>query len=75
MSKDGCIKQWDGDNFQLIQKLSGHHDEINSGVISYHGDLICSVSKDRSLRLWERTEELVVLEEEEQKLRYCHCFL
>ena len=69
MGKDGSIKQWDGDNYQLIQKLTGHHDEINSGTLSNHGDMVCTVSKDRSIRLWERNEELVVLEEEDQKIR------
>ena len=69
MGKDGSIKQWDGDNYQLIQKLIGHHDEINCGILSNQGDLVCTTSKDRSIRLWERTEDLVVLEEEEQKIR------
>ena len=57
MGKDGAIKQWDGDNYQLIQRLSGHQDEINFGVLSNQGDLVCSVSKDRTLRLWERCED------------------
>ena len=69
MGKDGEIKQWDGDSFQLIQKLRGHHDEINAGVVSFNGDMVCSVSKDKSIRLWERSEELVVLEEEAQRQR------
>ena len=50
MAKDGEIKQWDGDKFKLIQKLNGHHDEINAGLCSYNGDLVCSVSKDKSIR-------------------------
>ena len=45
MGKDGMVKQWDGDSFQLIQKLTGHQDEINWGVVSNQGDLVCTCSK------------------------------
>jgi len=69
MGKDGVIKQWDADGFRLIQILSGHHDEINMGLVSYNGDMVCSVGKDKSIRLWERSEEVVVLEDEERKRR------
>ena len=69
MGKDGFIKQWDADGFRLIQILTGHQDEINMGLVSYNGDMVCSVGKDKSIRLWERSEEVVVLEDEERKRR------
>ncbi len=28
VGKDGLLKHWDGDNFQMIQQLEGHHGEV-----------------------------------------------
>lgn len=40
-------------------KLEGHHGEIWSLVISKRGDLLVTGSHDRSIRIWEQTDEPV----------------
>uniref|UniRef100_A0A8C2FET7 WD repeat domain 3 n=1 Tax=Cyprinus carpio TaxID=7962 RepID=A0A8C2FET7_CYPCA len=62
--KDRKIKQWDADKFEHIQTLEGHHREVWCLAISPNGDHIVSSSHDKSLRLWERTREPIILEEE-----------
>ncbi|KAF3843494.1 hypothetical protein F7725_002343 [Dissostichus mawsoni] len=67
--KDKKIKQWDADKFQLVQTLEGHHREVWCLTISPNGDHIVSASHDKSLRLWERTREPIILEEEREMAR------
>lgn len=66
-SKDRMIKYWDGDKFEQIQKLSGHHGEIRALVVSRTGDFIVSTSHDKSIRVWQQTDEHIFLEEEREK--------
>ena len=64
--KDKKIKQWDADNFEHIMTLEGHHAEVWSLCISSSGNILVSASHDKSLRLWEKTEEMLVLDEEKE---------
>ncbi|KAI0125734.1 WD domain-containing protein [Xylariales sp. AK1849] len=66
-SKDRAIKYWDGDKFEQIQRLDGHHGEIWSLAISRNGNFIVSASHDKSIRVWEETDEQIFLEEEREK--------
>ncbi|PGG95753.1 U3 small nucleolar RNA-associated protein 12 [Blastomyces parvus] len=66
-SKDRVIKYWDGDKFEQIQKLEGHHGEIWSLAVSHSGEFIVSASHDKSIRVWEQTDEQIFLEEEREK--------
>ncbi|EEH34613.1 DOM34-interacting protein [Paracoccidioides lutzii Pb01] len=66
-SKDHVIKYWDGDKFEQIQKLGGHHGEIWSLAVSRSGEFIVSASHDKSIRIWEQTDEQIFLEEEREK--------
>lgn len=66
-SKDGLLKQWDGDKFQHIQKLSGHHGEIWAMCVSNVGDFVVTASHDKSIRVWSQTDEPLFLEEEREK--------
>lgn len=47
----------------------GHHQEIWCLAVSPSGDYIVSSSHDKSLRLWERTREPLILEEEREMVR------
>lgn len=47
----------------------GHHREVWCLAVSPSGDHLVSASHDRSLRLWERTREPVILEEEREMVR------
>ncbi|CAG8441370.1 3964_t:CDS:2 [Scutellospora calospora] len=71
-SKDKLVKYWDGDKlinytFENITKLEGHHGEVWALAISKRGDLFISGSHDRSIRVWEQTDEQLFLEEEREK--------
>lgn len=66
-SKDRTIKYWDGDKFENIQKLQGHHGEIWALAISHSGEFIVSASHDKSIRTWIQTDEPLFLEEEREK--------
>lgn len=66
-SKDRTIKYWDGDKFEQIQRLDGHHGEIWAMAVSRSGDFIVSASHDKSIRVWNETDEQIFLEEEREK--------
>ncbi|VDM38926.1 unnamed protein product [Toxocara canis] len=67
--KDGLLKQWDGDKFERIQVLGLHSAEIRAIAQTSSGNFIVSASHDKSIRLWELTEEIIVLQEEEEMER------
>jgi U3 small nucleolar RNA-associated protein 12 len=66
-SKDRMIKYWDGDKFEQIQRLDGHHGEIWALAVSRTGNFLVSASHDKSIRVWEQTDEQIFLEEEKDK--------
>ncbi|KAL9106440.1 MAG: hypothetical protein Q9227_008528 [Pyrenula ochraceoflavens] len=67
VSKDQVIKYFDGDKFEQIQKLNGHHGEIWALAVAHSGDFIISASHDKSMRVWSQTDEQIFLEEEREK--------
>lgn len=66
-AKDGKLKYWDGDRFQCIQTMSGHHGDVSSIAVGSKGTLVVSAGVDRSIRVWEKTEEPLFLEEERER--------
>ncbi|KAK5172170.1 beta transducin [Saxophila tyrrhenica] len=66
-SKDGVVKTWDGDKFEQIQRLGGHHGEIWALVVSRTGEMVISAGNDKSIRFWEVGDDLVFLEEERER--------
>ena len=66
-SKDRMIKYWDGDKFEQIQKLQGHHGEIWALAVSRTGEFLATASHDKSIRVWQQTDEQIFLEEEREK--------
>lgn len=66
-SKDRTIKYWDGDKFEQIQRIDGHHGEIWALAVSHSGRFLVSASHDKSIRVWEETDEQIFLEEEREK--------
>jgi U3 small nucleolar RNA-associated protein 12 len=66
-SRDRTIKSWDGDKFEQVQKLEGHHGEIWAMAVSRTGDFVVSASHDKSIRVWIQTDEPIFLEEEREK--------
>lgn len=66
-SKDRTLGYFDGDKFEQIQKLTGHHGEVWAMAISHNGRFLVSASHDKSIRIWEETDEQIFLEEEREK--------
>lgn len=66
-SKDGTVRFWDGDRFEQILLLSGHGAEINCLAVSRTGAFVLSGGMDRQVRVWERTKDIVFLEEERER--------
>ena len=51
----------------MIQKLDGHHGEVWALAVSHRGEFVITGSHDKSLRVWEKTEEPLFLEEERER--------
>ncbi len=66
-SKDGSMRYWDGDRFEQILLLNGHISEINCLAIARTGAFVLSGGMDRQVRVWERTKDMVFLEEEKER--------
>lgn len=66
-SKDGTVRYWDGDRFEQILLLNGHFAEVNSLAVSRTGGFVLSGGMDRQVRVWERTRDIVFLEEERER--------
>ena len=66
-SKDRIIKYYDADKFEQIQKLDGHKGEIWAMAVAHSGEFIVTASHDKSIRIWEQTDEQIFLEEEREK--------
>ncbi|KAK4629458.1 hypothetical protein CLAFUW4_08391 [Fulvia fulva] len=66
-SKDGVVKTWDGDKFEQIQKLEGHHGEIWAMALSRTGETVITASHDKSIRTWQVGDDLIFLEEERER--------
>ena len=65
-SKDGMIKYWDADRFEQILFFPGHNrgSSVWALDIAPDGSFFASAGQDRSIRVWNRTEDLVFIEEE-----------
>ncbi|TQV99793.1 WD repeat protein [Cordyceps javanica] len=66
-SKDRTIRYWDGDKFEQIQRLDGHHGEVWAIAVSHSGNFLVSAGHDKSIRVWDETDEQIFLEEEREK--------
>lgn len=65
-SKDGLVKYWDGVKFAQIQRLDGHHSEVWALAIASDGAFAVSASHDKTVRIWEMTDEPLFIEEERE---------
>jgi U3 small nucleolar RNA-associated protein 12 len=66
-SKDGTVRYWDGDRFEQILILNGHFAEVSCLAVSRTGAFVASAGMDRQIRVWERTKDMVFLEEERER--------
>ena len=66
-SKDGTLRYWDADRFQQVLILQGHNTEVNCLAVNRTGAFLLSGGMDRQIRVWERTKDIVFLEEERER--------
>lgn len=66
-SKDKTVRFWDGDRFEQILLLNGHASEVCSLAMSRTGAFVLSGGMDRQVRVWERTKDIVFLDEEKER--------
>ncbi|KAJ3948248.1 beta transducin [Colletotrichum fioriniae] len=66
-SKDRVIKYWDGDKFEQIQRLDGHHGEVWAMAVGHTGNFLVTAGHDKSIRVWDETDEQIFLEEERER--------
>lgn len=66
VGKDGKLKEWDADKFERIITLNGHLNEIWTMAVSHDGKYVVTGSHDKSMRIWEKTNEPLVLEDERE---------
>lgn len=65
--KDGALKYWDADRWELLLTLEGHRGEAWALAMSSLGSFVVTGGADRSLRRWGRMEEPFFAEEEREK--------
>ncbi|SCV71583.1 BQ2448_3171 [Microbotryum intermedium] len=53
--------------FECIQKLAGHAGEIWALAVSHRANFVITGSHDKSIRIWEKTDEPLFLEEERER--------
>ncbi|CAJ0575537.1 unnamed protein product, partial [Mesorhabditis spiculigera] len=58
--------KWDAVKFEAVQKLDRHTAEMRALAQTSNGNMLLTASHDRSIRGWELTEEIIVLQEEEE---------
>jgi U3 small nucleolar RNA-associated protein 12 len=66
-SKDKTVRFWDGDRFEQILLLNGHSSEVSCLAMSRTGAFVLSGGMDRQVRVWERTKDIVFLDEEKER--------
>lgn len=67
--KNGNVKHWDADVFERVLTLQGHRGECYNMSVSGNGYYIVSCGQDNVIRLYEKTEEPLVLEDEREEER------
>lgn len=67
--KDGKVKQWDADSFVQIQSLPSHLGQAYNLAVSISGHYLVSCGSDRTIRLFERSDEPIVLEDMQETER------
>ncbi|XP_014292016.1 WD repeat-containing protein 3 [Halyomorpha halys] len=65
--KDGKIKEWDADTFNKIITIEAHFGECWD--LSLTKDFVVTCGKDKTIRLFEKTQEPLVLSDEQEEER------
>ena len=65
--KDGFLKYWDADRFELITQQRSHFGEAWCLAISHLGDFVVTAGHDRAIRIYLKSNEPVILTEERER--------
>ena len=65
--KDGFLKYWDADRFELITQTRAHFGEAWCLTTSHLGDFVVTAGHDRAIRIYLKSNEPVILEEERER--------
>jgi len=65
--KDGLLRYWDADKFEMIYSIRAHFGDIWGLTIASTGTFLTTCSRDRSIRFFELSDEQVFIEEEREK--------
>lgn len=60
--KDGVLTYWDAEKFERLSKLQGHQGSIWALCVGKYGNLVVTASHDKSIRVWEKTDEQVLFQ-------------
>ncbi|EGG23400.1 WD40 repeat-containing protein [Cavenderia fasciculata] len=66
VSKDAKIKIWDCDKFEQIQSIAAHHSEVWALAIGSTGTFFMTGSHDRSIRVFNQSQEPLFPESDKQ---------
>ena len=61
------MKYWDADKFEPLLTLAGHHAAAWCLAVSQRGEFVVTGGHDRSIRVWERTDEPFFVDEEKER--------
>ena len=65
--KDGHLKWWDGDTYQLLMDFEDCVGEIKSICGSSSGDYVVAGGVDGGFRVWKQTNEQIYFAEQQEK--------
>ncbi|KAG5483314.1 hypothetical protein LSCM1_04857 [Leishmania martiniquensis] len=68
VSMDGSVKQWDGDNWTMIQLFRQHQRGLWAVSTTANGTCVATAGADRCIRCFLRTQDIVFPHEEEERM-------
>lgn len=68
VSMDGSVKQWDGDNWTMIQLFRQHQRGLWAVSVTANGTCVATAGADRCIRCFLRTQDIVFPHEEEERM-------
>jgi U3 small nucleolar RNA-associated protein 12 len=67
VGRDGGVRYWDGNTWERILEVKKEGAEIWTVEGDSRGDWVVVAGRDKAIRIWERVDEQVFLEEEREK--------
>lgn len=67
-SMDGSVKEWDGDNWTMVQVHRQHQRGVWAVAVTSNGTCVATSGADKCIRCLLRTQDIVFPQEEEEKM-------